>query len=107
MAKTESIQPEPVCHNAKALTAIPTNEPVLFLNRAARAPDLAETAAHRLNAARRLLEVTAVWRIPEADATALNAVSEAAYVLLSDGVDLFNALAFPGTGKQANINSKP
>ena len=43
MAKTESIQPEPVCHNAKALTAIPTNEPVLFLNRAARAPDLAET----------------------------------------------------------------
>ena len=68
---------------------------------------MAETAAHRLNTARRLLEVTAVWRIPEADATALNAVSEAAYVLLSDGVDLFNALAFPGTGKQASINGKP
>ena len=78
MAKTESIQPEPVCHNAKALTAIPTNEPVLFLNRAARAPDLAETAAHRLNA-----------------------VSEAAYVLLSDGVDLFNALAFPTPARQS------
>ena len=78
-----------------------------FINLAARAPDLAETAAHRLNTARRLLEVTAVWRIPEADATALNAVSEAAYVLLSDGVDLFNALAFPGTGKQASINGKP
>ena len=83
------------------MTAIPTTEPVIFLDSNASTLNLAETASHRLGAARRLLEVTAVWRIPEADATALSAISEAAYLLLSDGVDLFNALAFRRKDKEA------
>ena len=107
MADANVTQDTPNCHSFRAMTAIPTTEPVIFLDSDASALNLAETASHRLSVARRLLEVTAIWRIPEADATALNAVSEAAYVLLSDGVDLFNALAFPGTGKQASINGKP
>lgn len=78
----------------KAMTALPTIDPVLFLDTAAKAIDLAETASHRLNAARRLLEVTTIYSMPEADGSALRAVSEAAYLLLSDGCDLFNAVAF-------------
>jgi hypothetical protein len=55
---------------------------------------------HRLNAARRLLEVTTIYKIPEADGSALSAVSEAAYLLLSDGCDLFNAVAFGKPGRE-------
>jgi len=81
----------------KALSALPTN-PVLFLDASAKRLDLAETASQRLNAARRVLEVTAACQIPEADGSALSAVSEAAYLLLSDGCDLFNAVAFGREG---------
>lgn len=77
----------------KALSALPT-DPVLFLDTRTKTLDLAETASHRLNAARRLLEVTTIYKIPEADSSALSAVSEAVYLLLSDGCDLFNAVAF-------------
>jgi hypothetical protein len=77
----------------KALSALPTN-PVLFLDTRAKTLDLAETASHRLNSARRLLEVTTIYKIAEADGSTLSAVSEAAYLLLSDGCDLFSALAF-------------
>lgn len=34
--------------------------------------------------------MTAIYKIPEADGSALSAVSEAAYLLLSDGCDVFN-----------------
>jgi hypothetical protein len=91
MADEKSTQATPIF---KALTALPTVDPVLFLDTKANVLDLAEAASQRLNAARRLLEVTAIYRIPEADDSALNAVSEAAYLLLSDGCDLFDAVAF-------------
>lgn len=94
MADDKSTQATPICHNFQAMTALPTIDPVLFLDTTAKTLDLAETASHRLNAARRLLEVTTIYKIAEADGSALRAVSEAAYLLLSDGCDLFDAVAF-------------
>jgi hypothetical protein len=91
MADDKSTQATP---SFKAMTALPTVDPVLFLDARAKTLDLAETASHRLNAARRLLEVTTIYKIPDADGSALSAVSEAVYLLLSDGCDLFNAVAF-------------
>src|SRR5690606_26661887 len=97
----KSTQAKPTCHSFRAMTAIPTTEPVIFLDSAASVLNLAETASHRLGAARRLLEVTATYKIPQADGSALYAISEAAYLLLSDGCDLFNALAFRRKDKGA------
>ena len=78
------------------LSARPVPAAVLCFDSLADLMDLAETASHRLNAARRLLETTATLTLPDADHKALHAVSEAAFLLLSDGIDLFNALAFRG-----------
>lgn len=93
MADAKSTQDPSICHSLQALTAHPTIDPVMFFDRAATTMDLLDTATYRLGAAQKLLDLTASCRVPEADDQALRAVSEAAYLLLSDGYDLFLALA--------------
>ncbi|MBB3063708.1 hypothetical protein [Microbulbifer rhizosphaerae] len=93
MADAKFTQNPSTCHSLQALTAHPTVDPVIFFDRSAKPMDLLDTANHRLGAAQRLLELTASHDLEGADHRALGVVSEAAYLLLSDGYDLFRALA--------------
>jgi hypothetical protein len=93
MADAKFTQNPSLCHSLQALTASPTVNPVMFFDRAAKTLDLVDTATYRLGAAQKLLELTATCRLRDSDDQALAAVSEAAYLLLSDGYDLFKALA--------------
>ncbi|MGL6158956.1 hypothetical protein [Microbulbifer sp.] len=92
MADAKFTQNPSPCHSLQALTAHPTADPVIFFDRSAKPLDILDTANHRLGAAQRLLELTASDDVQSADSRALSVVSEAAYLLLSDGYDLFRAL---------------
>ncbi|WP_347331730.1 hypothetical protein [Marinimicrobium locisalis] len=92
MADAKFTQNTSSCHSLQALTALPTLKPVMFFDPAANTLDLVDTATHRLGAAQKLLELTASCHLQDADSQALGVVSEAAYLLLSDGYDLFQAL---------------
>lgn len=65
----------------------------MFFDRSAKTLDLVDTATYRLGAAQKLLSLTASYHLQDSDDQALAVVSEAAYMLLSDGYDLFQALA--------------
>lgn len=92
MADAKFTQKPSSCHSLQALTALPTVDPVMFFDRAANTLDLVDTATHRLGAAQKLLALTASCHLQDSDDRALGIVSEAAYLLLSDGYDLFQAL---------------
>jgi hypothetical protein len=92
MADTKFTQNPSTCHSPQALTARRTPNPVLFFDRAANKLDMVDTAIYRLSAAQKLLNLTASCSLQDLDDDALPVVSEAAYLLLSDGFDLFQAL---------------
>lgn len=86
----------------KPLNAHSTSDPVLFIDTQAARADLAENADRRLCAAKDLLHSLCCMTITHGvDGSSLTAVSDAAYLLLSDAHDLLRA-ATANTGGKSN-----
>lgn len=83
----------------KALSCNANNHPVLFLNSGAPRAEIAESADHRLSAAKELIGAIACMTVSNADGKSLSAVCQAAHLLLSDAHDLFNVIAFAKGGQ--------
>lgn len=77
--------------NLVPLTSNPTNTPVLLLDASTPFVDLQECAEQRLCAAKGLLFSLSCMGINQADAKDVSRIADAAYVLLEDATDLFNA----------------
>lgn len=82
----------------KPLSANAIDNPVLFLNTSVPRIEIAESADHRLAAAKDLIGSIACMTIHNADGKSLTAVCQAAYLLLSDAHDLFQVATYNNNG---------
>lgn len=73
------------------LTTNPSQTPVLLIDTSAAYADIQEYAEQRLCAAKALLFSLSCMGINRADAKDVNGIADAAYLLLEDASDLFNA----------------
>lgn len=73
------------------LTTNPSHNPVLLIDTSAAYIDIQEYAEQRLCAAKALLFSLSCMGINRADAKDVNGIADAAYLLLEDASDLFNA----------------
>ena len=73
------------------LTTNPSQTPVLLIDTSAAYADIQEYAEQRLCAAKALLFSLSCMGINRTDAKDMNGIADAAYLLLEDASDLFNA----------------
>ena len=73
------------------LTTNPSHAPVLLIDTNASYIDIQEYAEQRLCAAKGLLFSLSCMSISRADAKDVSGIADAAYLLLADASDLFNA----------------
>jgi hypothetical protein len=86
------------------LTNNPSNTPVLLIDSTASYLDLEACADRRLSAAKGLLDSLAHMKLTDVEPKDLHHMADAAYLLLEDASDLFQAARGVVIGERGRVN---